>query len=30
MVVIMKNEWTWIYTRSTRYIIRRTDGRYVQ
>ena len=30
MVVIMKNEWTWIYTRSTRYIILRTDGRYVQ
>jgi hypothetical protein len=30
MAVIMKNEWTWIYTRSTRYIILRTDGRYVQ
>jgi hypothetical protein len=30
MAVIMKNEWTWIYTRSARYIILRTDGRYVQ
>ena len=30
MVVIMKNEWRCIYPRSNRYIILRTDGRYVQ